>query len=430
MGFTPKEPIKIQKSFNFSAKEVTDEGIPYIKIKGYASKMLDSEGRFVIDADNEHIDALGIGLKRLKSGNLPLLFGHDQNKAVGKITGATYKSDGLEIEATVYKLKDDALTNYVYEAVKAGILNSFSVGILVSEFDIIEQDGQDYLQLAKSELIETSIVAVPSNNQATFGILEVKSISDKASEYKTIISKKALKADNPNVCGELETCVLETHKAVDYEDTKKESWHVSDQFRVYLSILTETLSDNFYANRWDELSAQEVTSNMRAAFESFLEDQMATLKGIVKPSEEIDVVDELNAALAADGSFAFSKDEKSLKGNSVQTKDTEVSTPTETPEPEATAVAQPEPQVQPEVVVDTPMVAQEDTSKDPEVQGSSTPNARTADDFVVETALLGANIDKVEVEDLAKYYDAVVALQEIIADHVRTMVQSEVQASA
>lgn len=411
MIYKPKEPIRINKSFAFaSTKEVTDTAIPYITIKGYASKMLDASGEFVIDADRENVNTMGIGLSRLKSGNLPLLYGHDQSKPVGKITAAAYKPDGLEIEAVLYKLPGDELTNFVYESVKVGTLNSFSVGIIVEEFEMIEKEGNDYLQLSKSEMIETSIVAVPSNNEATFGIIETKSV-DSASSYKTIISKEVLKESNPNICGEFETCMLETVKALNYEDTKNEPWMTNRQFDVYLASLVETLMDNFQANRWDELSALEVTKNIKAAFEAFMADQETLLKGNVEP--DVDEMNDLNEALAHDGSFAFSDNAKSINGDNMRTKDTPVV------DPKVDLVV--EPKVDP--VVDPVVEPVVEPTVDPVVEVE-----RTADDFVVEAALLGANISKVDLDDMAKYYDAMGSLMEIISDHVTSNIQEEASA--
>ena len=253
-----EKPVRIDKSFTFLAeKEVTTEGIPYIKIKGYASKMLDASGQYVIDADRENVDTMGIDLKRLMSGNLPLLFGHDQSKPVGKVVSATYKTDGLEVEAILYKLPNDQLTNFVYESVKVGTLNSFSVGILVEEFDMIEKGGKDYLQLSKSEIIELSIVAVPSNSHATFGILESKSVSaDEHSSFKTVIAKDILKAENPNVCSDFEQCVISSTKGLTYEETSSEDWVKSQDFHKYMSILVSTIEDNWYGKRWEDVTAE------------------------------------------------------------------------------------------------------------------------------------------------------------------------------
>ena len=276
---TPNKAIRIDKSFGFTDVVVVEnEALPYIKVKGYASKMIDADGTFVIDADQENVNTMGIDLSRMKDGSLPLLYGHDQSKPVGKITNAEYLSDGLVIEATLYKLPGDDMTNFVYQSVKAGVLNSFSVGILVKEFDIIEKDGEDYLQLSKSEMIETSIVAVPSNPKATFGILEVKSVGTEKSSFSTVISKSSLKAENPNVCSEFEECALATkevqaeEKGLTYEDTKNEDWIKSMDFQKYMSTLFATIEDNWYGEKWGDVSPEEALLNIKGTFDGFLKD--------------------------------------------------------------------------------------------------------------------------------------------------------------
>ena len=205
---TPEKPIRINKSFGVSDIEVfADSALPHIIVKGYASKMLDASGRLAIDSDGENISSYGIDLKRMQTGNVPLLFSHSQEAAIGKVLTADYRPEGLEITAKIFKLPNDDTSNYVFEAVKAGVLNSFSVGILVKAFDMVEQDGEDYLQLSESELVEVSIVSVPALNLATFGILETKSV-DESSSYKTLISKSVLKTENPNACKDFEQCSI------------------------------------------------------------------------------------------------------------------------------------------------------------------------------------------------------------------------------
>lgn len=435
MHYTPKEPIRINKSIAFkSVKERTEDAIPSIVIKGMASVMIDAAGDFKIDADNENINTMGIGLSRLKSGNLPLLYGHDQSKPVGKITSAAYKSDGLEIEAILYKLPGDELTNFVYESVKVGTLNSFSVGIIVEEFDMVEKGGTDYLQLSKSEMIETSIVAVPSNNDATFSVLSVKNAGSEKTSYKTIISTEDLKAENPNICGEFETCILESTKALNYEDTKQESWMTRRQFSVYLESLNETIIDNFDANRWDELSAEDLISNMEAAFVGFIADQRQLLNGKIDPETE---ADELNSALAHDGSFAFSDGSKSINGEDMHTKNTEEvkqeateapvvepevseENPAEITKEEPEMVQAPEEEVKPEI--------QEPDAKAEEPEQTIPKVTRTADDFVVEAALLSANINDMDEADLEKYFNSAAALTSAIEEFVKDSIKNEAAA--
>lgn len=202
--------ITVNKSFQITSKAtgVDENGSEWIEVSGYASKMYE-DGKLVIDSDLESIDAYGIDLSRLQGGILPLLLGHDQNQAVGKVMEASYTPDGLKVIARVYKLPNDSLTNYAYEAVKAGIISAFSVGIIVKDFDVVTQDGEDYLQLAKSEIIELSLVAVPSNPKATFQIMN---INEATKSVSIRISKSALKPENPNICEEIGNCTLVKNK--------------------------------------------------------------------------------------------------------------------------------------------------------------------------------------------------------------------------
>jgi HK97 family phage prohead protease len=220
-----EQPIKIHKSFSVS--DVTEKNISeesqdkYIEVTGYASRMLDDNNNWVIDADAENIDTWGIELNRLQEGNLPLLYNHDQTKAVGKVLSASYERDGLVITARLYKLPGDDLTNYVYEAVKAGIINSFSVGILVKDFDFVERDNTEYLQLSKSEMIEVSMVAVPANPKATFRMTAVKNIG-----ASTLIAKEDIKQENKDVCDSFECAMRQeetiTSKGTEMSETKEE----------------------------------------------------------------------------------------------------------------------------------------------------------------------------------------------------------------
>lgn len=436
MMHKPNNPIRINKSCAItSVKEVTDDVIPYIIVKGYASKMLDASGDFVIDADSENIDTMGIDLKRMNTGNVPLLFSHAQDSAIGKVMTAAYKQDGLEITAKLFQLPGNELSNYTYQATKAGILNSFSVGIIVKEFDMVEKDGQDHLQLAKSELIEVSLVAVPSNNEATFGIIEQKSIDSEASSYKTIISTTDLKQENPDVCGEFETCILESNKGLTYDETKKEDWVKSQDFRKYMSVLLETIEDNWYENKWDEITPEEALQNIKMTFDSFLEDLNPLLNGEEPDAEGNDVVEALNH----DGSFAFADNAKSINGEDMHTKNTTEETPDPvTTEPEVTETPEvPETPQEEAAAAPAEPVAQSEEVKEPEEKPEEvkepeavveTPEVDAIDTLVASNAIMGANLSEMSLEDLEKVYNSIGALSDSIADYVKTNVQEELEA--
>ena len=419
----PNKPIRIDKSFAFDDVSVNEQStIPTITIKGYASRMYDEDRKLVIDADNESVDTMGIDLSRLKSGNLPLLYGHDQKSAVGKIVSAEYKADGLVIEAIVYKLPNDTLTNYAYEAVKAGIITSFSVGIIVEDFDIVEQDGNDYLQLAKSTMIETSLVAVPSNAQATFQISQINDGAEKS--FSTIISKSVLKQENPNACKEFGECVLSTKsvktedKGLTYYDTAKESWVKSQDFYKALDILKYTIEDNWYSEQyWDEISPEEALLNVKSTFASFtVEFEKLIIDG-----------DDITKGI---------KETTNLKGNEMVTKDV-VEEGKENPEVIATEETKDEkipeeikqdpkeepkveePKVEPTKVEEASKEEKETPAEIPEVP------VRTLAELMGDVSNI--KVDELEETDLEIVYESVTGVVELIETMVKDQVKTELE---
>jgi HK97 family phage prohead protease len=206
------KPQRIDKSFTITSvvekslmqnDVVTDD--QYIEVSGYASRMY-KDGAYVIDADQENVNTFGFDLKRLVNGTLPLLYNHAQDKPVGKVLSATYDQEGLLITAKIFKYPDDDLTNFVYHSVKNGVITAFSVGMLVKDFSVVTQDGEDYLQLSDSEVIEVSLVPIPSNPEALFSIAVIKGI-DGEDKQVTLISKSFLKPENPEACNGLECAI-------------------------------------------------------------------------------------------------------------------------------------------------------------------------------------------------------------------------------
>ena len=219
-----EKPIKFNKDFAITAM-VEHKAAPmgndmviedqWIEISGYASRMYyaDSNG-LVIDADQQSVETFGMDLRRLKNGILPILFNHNQDKPVGSVMEATYDKDGLFIKAKIFKYKEDELTNFVYHSVKNGVIKAFSVGMLVKGFDMVEQDGDEFLQLAKSEVIEISLVSVPSNHEALFRIQNMKSI-DGIEKTITLLRKEDLKAlGDTEVCNGF-SCAWNKHKEIE-----------------------------------------------------------------------------------------------------------------------------------------------------------------------------------------------------------------------
>jgi HK97 family phage prohead protease len=276
---------------NALINDMDTEQTQFIEVSGYASRML-MDNKYVIDADNENINTFGFDLKRLKNGILPLLYQHDQSKAIGKVTEATYDKEGLLIKAIIYKYKDDSLTNYCYQAIKSGVLSSFSVGILVKDFEVINQDNEDYLQLSQSEVIEVSVISVPSNPEALFRVTNLKSV-DGLEKTVTLLSKSALKAENTDACDGFECAMKQKAIKEDLEVEKEITLETKNTEEAKETVVGVT--DAAYEkldeilNQEDETSAPEQdTERAEGATVTSPEsnDSQDTDKSNDKPSEE------------------------------------------------------------------------------------------------------------------------------------------------
>lgn len=146
---------KISIDAVFKALEDEDEDL---KIKGYAST--DSHDRV-----NDKILASAWtkgGLINFQKNPI-LLFNHDYNEPIGKITAVSTDSKGLSIEAIISKSNEK-----IHSLVKEGILSTFSVGFLVKDADY--DRANDGLIIKDAELLEVSVVSVPCNQDAVFSV--------------------------------------------------------------------------------------------------------------------------------------------------------------------------------------------------------------------------------------------------------------------
>ena len=102
------------------------------------------------------------GLENFKNNPI-ILFNHDYNKPIGRATGLEVTDKGLDITAKISKAAGD-----ITHLVKDGVLGAFSVGFRCKESDYMtEHDGY---KIKDAELFEVSVVSVPCNQGATFGL--------------------------------------------------------------------------------------------------------------------------------------------------------------------------------------------------------------------------------------------------------------------
>ena len=105
------------------------------------------------------IDLDGIDLERFKK-NPVMLWGHDRDKVIGRWTNLRIENGSLLADADFDT--DDTVGKEVARKVGKGYLKGCSVGIYIKE--MMEKDGITIA--AKSELLEASVVSVPSDSDA------------------------------------------------------------------------------------------------------------------------------------------------------------------------------------------------------------------------------------------------------------------------
>lgn len=112
------------------------------------------------DRHGTRIHPEGIDLAAFRT-NPVVLFNHDYDKIIGRAVGIEVK--GGRLIAQMEFDEDDDFARGIKNKVEKGFLNATSIGFMVREVDFGDDDVPDIRQ---SELMEFSIVSVPSNREA------------------------------------------------------------------------------------------------------------------------------------------------------------------------------------------------------------------------------------------------------------------------
>lgn len=145
-----------------------------LKITGYAStKDTDRVGDVI------QPDAWKKGGLDNFSKNPIILFNHKYDQPIGRATEYEVDDKGLKLTAVISKKVPQ------YDLIKEGLLSTFSVGFLVKDAEY-DKDKDGFI-ITDAELLETSVVSVPCNQDATFSLS--KSFEDK-DEFKQFLKKE------------------------------------------------------------------------------------------------------------------------------------------------------------------------------------------------------------------------------------------------
>ena len=244
----------------FKALGETDDG--GVEIKGSArTNGLDRAGD-IIEADAWTKG----GLENFKSNPI-ILFNHNYDKPIGRAKDLKVTDNGLEISAKISKGAGDNVT----QLIKDGVLGAFSVGFKVKDADYMtETDGY---KIKDAELFEVSVVSVPCNQGATFGLSKSFDSMEQYNEYKQTFYKA-----NP----------AESADAVNVEQPRREESH---NMETNMSNEKQSPESNFDLDAFAKKVAADTAAEiaMKQA-ESKAAEQKAAEEAAQKATDEAEVL--------------------------------------------------------------------------------------------------------------------------------------------
>jgi len=244
----------------FKSLGETDDG--GIDIKGSASTNGIDRAGDIIESDAWTKG----GLENFKNNPI-ILFNHNYDKPIGRAKDLKVTENGLEISAKISKAAGD-----VTQLIKDGVLGAFSVGFKVKEADYMtETDGY---KIKDAELFEVSVVSVPCNQGATFGLSKSFDSMEDYNKYKQTFYKA-----NP----------AESADAVNVEQPRREESH-----NMETNMSKENKSPESYSEFNLEVFAKQVAADTAAEIamkqaEQKAAEQKAAEEAAQKATDEAEV---------------------------------------------------------------------------------------------------------------------------------------------
>lgn len=160
-GGRERAPFEVDFPFTKAVpddKAKADAGV--LILRGYAST-------WVQDRDGEYVDsnAFNDSLPAYLKKNPIILWQHDQDQPIGTMTAAEVDENGLLVEVEIPKPgdKEPDWAHLAYNKIKSGIVRTFSIGGFFEREFVMGR-----AVITRVELMETSVVSIPSNPDSIF----------------------------------------------------------------------------------------------------------------------------------------------------------------------------------------------------------------------------------------------------------------------
>lgn len=238
-----------------------EEGV----IEGYASVFKVNDGKAAYIEEGAYTKTVK------EQTRIPILFNHDADKPIGLAQELRQDKKGLYIKAKLNLATQ--LGRDVYENIKAGVINAFSIGaeIIKEEYDeTILRGGR---KITEAALFETSVVTFPANKMALIDMVQSE-FNSTSEEFANIIEEKINNAINR---------IVEMNKSDD------------DLFFDTLSALHEQMQseEESIANAIFEDSTEE-NNEGGTEFEFFTAIEAASDESMTEPQDLLALLGELD----------------------------------------------------------------------------------------------------------------------------------------
>lgn len=252
------------QSMSIDVIEPSDE---FLVITGCINRYRDAEGKVFGDSDSDAVVPYGVDLTRY-SVNPIVLYAHNHEDIIGNATNIEVKPEGLFATIKVFK----SLNPRVFEAIKLGVLKTFSIGFRLK--DLKYDEVNDIFMLTETEMHEISVVSVPANYLSTIDTIEdqdgnkIKGILGVKAEFK----EKSLDNDSftehlKNIEEKLNT-LLSKEDAEELNETKEDE----KQTVVTPSLSELAQSTEVSENNFDDLLV--VHQTLTDKLNNFLQENM------------------------------------------------------------------------------------------------------------------------------------------------------------
>jgi HK97 family phage prohead protease len=236
-----------------SIKSVHEEEDDKIIITGLASTdAVDRSGDVILHS------AWGEGIKNYKANPI-LLFNHNYDTPIGKVTDIKILREGLKITGEIYKAAGN-----VYELIKTGVLTAFSVGFMPSEIKYNEQT--DGFIIKKAELLEVSVVSVPCNQTALFSVAKSFDTQEEYEEFKSVyLAGHSLANKEVNASGRASDTLSDANasmeKIMDPEEIKKLALEAAQKAMDDRAAAEKALAEEAARKAAEQKSASEAVTS-------------------------------------------------------------------------------------------------------------------------------------------------------------------------